>query len=131
MNIIELAEQLAERFDTTVDSTEQLADIYLTQIEQVDGKTIDRDDISQEDAEAVATAMQAAADDTATLDDQLAGELSDISERIRDLQDELDDLTDQRNQLVNRLLDRANSVRDICEWSGLSRARVYAIKDNR
>ncbi|PST47638.1 hypothetical protein COO72_11930 [Bifidobacterium callitrichos] len=130
MNIIELAEQLAERFDTTVDSTEQLADIYLTQIEQVDNKTIDRDDISQEDAEAVATAMQAGMDSSAT-DDNLANDLVDISERIRDLQDELDDLTDQRNQLVNKLLDRANSVKDICEWSGLSRARVYAIKDNR
>lgn len=130
MNLTELAEQLAERFDTTVDSTEQLADIYLTQIEQVDGKTIDRDDISKEDAEAVATAMQAGMD-SSVADDNLAADLVDISERIRDLQDELDDLTDQRNRLVNRLLDRANSVRDICEWSGLSRARVYAIKDNR
>ncbi|KAA8815704.1 hypothetical protein CSQ85_12305 [Bifidobacterium rousetti] len=130
MNLTELAEQLAERFDTTVDGTEQLADIYLTQIEQVDGKTIDRDDISQEDAEAVATAMQAGMD-SSVADDNLAGDLVDISERIRDLQDELDDLTERRNRLVNRLLDRANSVRDICEWSGLSRARVYAIKDNR
>ena len=130
MNLSQLAERLAERFDTTVDSTEQLADIYLTQIEQVDNKTIDREDISPEDAEAVATAMQAGMDSSVT-DDNLADDLVDISERIRDLQDELDDLTDQRNQLVNRLLDRANSVRDICEWSGLSRARVYAIKDNR
>ena len=126
MNINQLAEQLATRFD----SAQQTAENYLTQIEQVDGKTIDRDNISNEDAESVADAFDAGMG-TSTADSQLADQLIELSEQIRYRQSELEELTYQRNELVNRLLDRANSVKDICEWSGLSRARIYAIKAAR
>lgn len=130
MNINQLAEQLATRFDITEDSAQQTAETYLAQIEQVDGKTIDRDNISPEDAEAVADAFDAGMG-SSTTDSQLADQLIELSEQIRYRQSELDELTEQRNELVNRLLDRANSVKDICEWSGLSRARIYAIKAAR
>ena len=96
----------------------------------MDGKTIDRDNISPEDAEAVADAFDAGMG-SSTTDSQLADQLIELSEQIRYRQSELDELTEQRNELVNRLLDRANSVKDICEWSGLSRARIYAIKAAR
>lgn len=130
MNINQLAKQLATRFDITTDSAEQTAENYLTQIEQVDGKTIDRDNISNEDADSVADAIDAGMG-SSTTDIQLADQLIELSEQIRDRQSELEELTYQRNELVNRLLDRANSVKDICEWSGLSRARIYAIKGAR
>lgn len=130
MNINQLAEQLATRFDITTDSAQQTAETYLTQIEQVDGKTIDRDNISDEDAESVADAIDAGMG-SSTADIQFADQLIELSEQIRDRQSELEELTYRRNELVNRLLDRANSVKDICEWSGLSRARIYAIKAAR
>lgn len=130
MDITKLAEDLAAQFDITPESAEETAEIYLRQIETIDGRTIDRDDISDDDAEAVATAIDAGSE-SSTEDDQLASELMDISEQIRDRQDQLDQMTARRNEIVVRLLDRANSVRSICEWSGLSRARVYAIKDGR
>lgn len=126
MNINQLTERLADRFDITADSAGRIAETYLVQIERTDGRIIDRDDIGDGDAESVADAIDAGMG-SSTTDIQLADELVGLSERIREHRDELEELVRRRDELVKRLLDRANSVKDISEWSGLSRARIHAI----
>ncbi|KFI41921.1 hypothetical protein [Bifidobacterium biavatii] len=141
MTITDLAERMATQFDITIEAAEQSAENYLEQIEQVDRRTIDRNDITSDDADFVIGSFASERginpdDENKTQipsdkDDLLLDQLDTLSATIRDRQETLKDLTDQRNDLIIQLLDRGNSVASICDASGLTRTRVYAIKDAR
>ena len=120
----DLARELADTHDIDADSALESVETYLDQIEQLDHIDIDRDDISDDHADTVRGAFDAATGTTHV------SALDDLAE-IRDKLDTLTELQDERARLVRKAVAAGARVVDIVEASGLTRARIYQIRDGR
>lgn len=120
----ELAYELADTYDVDRDSALEAVGVYLDQIADIDDVTIDIDAITAEQADTVRQAYAAA---------QSAGYVQALDElaEVRDKLDALDDLQDERARLVRKALTDGARVVDIAEASGLTRGRIYQIRDGR
>lgn len=129
MDASTLASRLAARHHISPAYAQRTVEDLIGQIETIDERELDPDDISADDAEFIAGAFAAslANDDNGRAD--MADELTSVSNRLRDMQMETGELADMRNNLVRRLWERGATRRAIVEASGLNQSRVYAILD--
>ena len=105
----------------------EAVETYITQIEDVDGREIDRDVITQDDADFIAGAFASA---------QRAGdfgtrELDDVADAAR-ASDEAEaaahDAMVARDRAIRHALARGARVVDVMAASGVSRARIDQIR---
>lgn len=122
-----LASRLAARHHISPAYAHLTVEDLIRQIEHVDERTLDPDDISADDAEFIEGAFAASLTNDENGRTDMADELTSVSNRLRDLQMEADELADTRNALVCRLWEQGATVRAIVEASGLNQSRVYAI----
>ena len=127
MDMNTLASRLATRHHVSPTYAAETVESLIGQIERVDERIIDLDDISSEDAEFIGGAFNASLvnDDNGRTD--MADELARVSAQLREIQMEADNLADARNTLVRQLWERGATVKSIVEESGLNQSRVYAI----
>lgn len=123
----DLADDLVDSCDIDVDAARRSAEIYLGQIEDRFGRVIDRRNISENDVTAVREAVVSglhALSAAAQVDD-----LAAASERVEAARRELDAKTSERTALVRKAVASGIPLPIVISASGLSRARIYQIKD--
>ena len=127
MDMTTLANRLASRHHVSPAYAAGSVENLIGQIETLEGRELDPDAISGEDAEFLEGAFAASLTNDDNGRSDMADELTSVSDRLRDLQMEADELADTRNALIVELWGRGATVKAIVEASRLNRARVYAI----
>lgn len=124
-----LADDLASSCDIDIDAARRSAEVYLEQIEDSHGRVIDRNNIPEDDVVTVRTAVMNGlfALSTAAQVDALA----EASEGVAAARRVLDARTHERTVLVRKALAAGVPIPFVIDASGLSRARIYQIKDGK
>lgn len=117
----DIAVILHHKLGVDEDTADRLVEGYISQIEQTDDRTIDREEVSDNDADFIidsAAAGQRAGD----LGHRELETLGDTMARIRAAEEE-------RDPQIRAALKAGARVKDLTDLTGLSRARIYQIKD--
>jgi hypothetical protein len=124
-DITTLATRIAEQHDIDDAAARDLAETYLEQIEEVDGKTIDREEITPEDADFVLGAVDAAqpATTVAPLDD-----LADAVQAHHDAEQDLLTARSIRDQAIRAALAAGTPWSEVIAATGLSRGQIGTIR---
>lgn len=117
-----LAAELAETYDVDPDHALEAVNLHLEQLSEIDGVPVD--EISADESGTIREAFWAAMSSSHVdaLDD-----LADVRAKI----DDLADLQAERASLVRKALRDGARVADIANASGLTRGRIYQIRDGR
>ena len=122
-----LAIRTAAKLDLTDNAAEDALEGYISQIEELDSREIDRDDINDDDAAfLIETMVQAQRSGDLGLR-QLAA-LEELMPQVEAAQDTLETMEQQRNEAIRAALSAGARVKDVAAASGLSRQRVEQIK---
>lgn len=122
-----LAIRTAAKLDLTDDAAEDALETYIGQVEALESREIDRDDISDDDAAFLIESMVQAQRSGDLGQRQLAA-LEDLMPQVRAAQDTLETMEQQRNTAIRAALSAGARVKDVAAASGLSRQRVEQIK---
>ena len=122
-----LAIRAAAKLDLTDQAAEDALEIYISQIEALESREIDRDDISDDDAGFLMESMVQAQRSGGLGQAQLAA-LEELMPDVRAAQDTLETMEQQRNKAIKAALAAGARVKDVAAASGLSRQRVEQIK---
>ena len=117
---------LATDTGITTTAIETALDTYIEQIEQLEGRDIDRDDITDEDEEFLTESIRAAIHN-GEMGGQEVDQLSDIAAQYRDAED---DLAEARADLDRAIVAATNAGArqvDIAQLTGLSVATIRRI----
>lgn len=117
MDLQDLTTTIADRFDIDRDAARDTAETYLSQIEKEDGKDIDRDDISADDAEFILGCVAASVDEVAVTSlDRVAAATRRMSEAHA-----------ERDAAIRAAADAGSPITQIAEAADLTRQGVYNI----
>lgn len=123
----DLATAIAAKLGVTDDFAADAAETYLAQIEQVDGRDIDRDAIAADDydfALGAATSAQRAGDfGTRELDI-----VADAAHAVEDADRVLRDAQSTRDRAIRNALAHGARVVDVMTAAGVTRARIDQIR---
>ena len=122
-----LAIRTAAKLDLTDEAAEQALDTYIRQLEALESREIDRDDISDDDAAFLMESM-VQAQRSGDLGQQQLAELEELMPQVQDAQDRLETMEQQRNTAIKAALSAGARVKDVAAASGLSRQRVEQIR---
>lgn len=115
-----LAIRTAAKYDLTDDAAEAALTTYIEQIEQLEGRTIDPDDITQDDAEFLTASVGHA---------QRAGDLGNRElARLEDIMVNLRAVEAERDPAIRAALKAGARTKDVAAVTGLSRQRIEQIK---
>lgn len=122
-----LAIRTAGRCNITDDAAEAALETYISQIEVLEARNIDRDDISNDDAdfliESVAQAQRAG-----DLGQAKLTALEELMPAVHAAQDTLESMEQQRNTAIREALAAGARIKDVAGATGLSRQRIEQIK---
>lgn len=134
-DITELAQTAAGRFGIDEEAAIDIARTYLRQGAEAvgdDPELIDEDDLTDGQIDTVLTAIEAEMGNAHAADEQDLAELGDLRDRIALLEEQVVRISEERDRIVRRLLANAVvPVKDVAEAAGLTRARIYQIRDGR
>ena len=123
----DLAARISARHGVDANFAAEAVDTYITQIEAVDGREIDRDTITEDDADfiiaAFASAQRAGDFGTRELDD-----VADAARASDEAEAAAHDAMVARDRAIRRALARGARVVDVMAASGVSRARIDQIR---
>lgn len=122
-----LAIRTAAKLDLTDQAAEDALETYIRQVEALESREIDRDDISDDDAAFLMESMVQAQRSGDLGQAQLA-ELEELMPQVQDAQDQLETMEQQRNTAIKAALSAGARVKDVAAASGLSRQRVEQIR---
>lgn len=123
-----LAIRAAAKLDLTDEAAEDALEIYISQIEALESREIDRDDISDDDAAFLMESM-VQAQRAGDLGRQQLAALEELMPDVRAAQDTLETMEQQRNKAIKAALFAGARVKDVAAASGLSRQRVEQIRE--
>lgn len=125
----DLAARISDRRDVDIGFAAEVVETYIAQIEGLDGREIDRDDITKGDADAITYAFVSAHRHgnfgVPDLDDVAAA--ADAADQA---QDALSQAWNDRDRAIRRALARGARVADVMDAAGVSRARIDQIRKN-
>lgn len=122
-----LAIRTAAKLDLTDESAESALETYIRQVEALEAREIDRDDISDDDAAFLMESM-VQAQRSGDLGQQQLAELEELMPDVQDAQDRLETMEQQRNTAIKAALSAGARVKDVAAASGLSRQRIEQIR---
>lgn len=125
-----LAIRTAGRLDMTDEAAEDTLRIYLKQVESVDQRTIDPDNINDDDADFLVEAVARAHSDGLLGEDEV-DDVYKASMDFRDAQLRLTHAEAERNATIKAALFAGARVRDVAAAAGLSRQRIEQINAAR
>lgn len=119
MDIQTLTDHIARKMDMSTDAVESALDTYITQIENLDNREINRDEINKDDAEFLAESIKQA---------QAAGDLGHRElAHLEYTVGQIAQLESERDPQIRAARAAGVTVKQIMAATGLSRARVYGI----
>ena len=125
----DLATTIHHKHGVTIDFATETVEAYITRIEDVDDRKIDRDGIPEEDAAfisgAFASAQRAGDFGTRQLDD-----VANAADAVNKAQDTLDQARDDRDRAILNALAHGARVVDVMAAAGVTRARIDQIRKN-
>lgn len=122
----DLAITLAADTGITTTAIETALDTYIEQIEQLEGRDIDRDDITDEDEEFLTEAIRAAIHN-GEMGGQEVEQLSDIAAQHRDAEDALAEARADLDRAIIAATNAGARQVDIAQITGLSVATIRRI----
>lgn len=122
----DLAITLAADTGITTTAIETALDTYIEQIEQLEGRDIDRDDITDEDEEFLTEAIRAAIHN-GEMGGQEVEQLSDIAAQYRDAEDALAEARADLDRAIIAATNAGARQVDIAQITGLSVATIRRI----
>lgn len=115
-----LAIRTAAKYDLTDDAAEAALTTYIEQIEQLEGRTIDTDNITDDDADFLTESVGHA---------QRAGDLGNRElARLEDIMTNLKTVEAERDPAIRAALKAGARTKDVAAVTGLSRQRIEQIK---
>lgn len=105
----------------------EAVETYITQIEDLDGREIDRDEITDDDADFI-TAAFASAQRAGDFGTREVDDVADAAEAAAAAKTALEDAEYTRNQAVKRALAHGARVVDVTAAAGVTRARIDQIR---
>lgn len=125
--IHDLALRTAGALGITDEAAQDALDTYRTQIEAMESRTIDPDDISDDDAGFLTDAVRAA-QRSGDLGERELANLEETVARRTIAADDLATAEQVRDTAIRAALGAGARVKDVMEVAGLSRARVDQIR---
>lgn len=126
----DLATTIHHKHCVTIDFATETVEAYITRIEDVDGREIDRDSIPEEDADfiinAFASAQRHGNFGTRQLDD-----VADAADAVDKAQNTLDQSRGDRDRAILHALAHGARVVDVMAAAGVTRARIDQIRKKR
>ena len=123
----DLATTIHHKHGVTIDFATETVETYITQVEDVDGREIDRDGITEDDVDfiiaAFASAQRAGDFGTRELDD-----VADAARASDEAEAAAHDAMVARDRAIRHALARGARVVDVMAASGLARARIDQIR---
>lgn len=125
-----LATRISARHGVDGDFAAEAVETYISQAEEIDGREIDRDKITEDDADFITSAFASAQ----RAGDFGARELDDVADAAR-ASDEAEaaahDAMVARDRAIRHALARGARVVDVMAASGVSRSRIDQIRKGR
>lgn len=129
MDINTLANRISAKLGITLDAATSAAEEYLTQIEALEQRLIDRDDILPDDTTFVEEAVYRA---------QRAGDMGHREEALLDealasyskAEQDLETAKQVRDDAIRAALSAGSKVANLVRQTGLSRARIEQIRNH-
>lgn len=122
-----LAIRAAAKLDLTDEAAEDALEIYISQIEALESREIDRDDISDDDAAFLMESM-VQAQRSGDLGQRQLAELEELMPDVQRAQQDLETMEQLRNKAIKAALNAGARVKDVAAAAGLSRQRVEQIR---
>lgn len=101
---------------------------YLTQIEGIDGRTIDRESIPEDDVDFVLESIRQAQPDLAVTPLDLVAE---AAEKVSKAEDALAVAREERNRAILAAVDAGAPIRQISIAGHIARQNIYTLLDKR
>ena len=127
--ISELATQAATTLGIDEDAALDALTTYLGQMEALESRTIDPEDINDDDAAFLVESVRQA-QRSGDLGHRELARLEDAAAAVSHAEDVVRDTTAERDKLIIAALRAGALVSDVTRAAGISRARVYQVKDN-
>lgn len=123
----DVATIIHHKHGVTIDFAAETVETYITQIEDTDGREIDRDAIAQDDADFIIDAFSSAqrAGDFGTRELDV---VADAAHAVEDADRVLRDAQSTRDRAIRNALARGARVVDVMEAAGVTRARIDQIR---
>lgn len=129
MDINTLANRISAKLGITLDAATSAAEEYLTQIEALEQRNIDREDIPEDDATFTEEAVYRA---------QRAGDMGHREEALLDealasyskAEQDLETAKQVRDDAIRAALAAGSKVANLVRQTGLSRARIEQIRNH-
>lgn len=118
----------ARNHDMDYHAAADAVETYITQIEGIDGRAIDRESIPEEDVDFVLESIRRAQDDTTVAPLDLVAE---AAEKVAKAEDALAVAREERNRAIIAAVDAGAPIRQISIAGHIARQSIYAIIDKR
>lgn len=125
----DLATTIHHKHGVAIDFATETVETYITRIEDVDGREIDRDGIPKEDAAFISGAF-ACAKRAGDLGTRQLDDVADAAWAADQAQDSLDQARDDRDRAILNALAHGARVVDVMAAAGVTRARIDQIRKN-
>lgn len=123
----QLAFYLAGSLGIDITAAKLALDSYVSQIETLDGRPIDRNNLTRDDVQTLVEAMHSA-QNAGDLGSKYLRLLEEKHAEITHQEDKLDDLRTERNGLIADALKDGARPKDIAACAGVSLPWVYGIR---
>lgn len=115
------------KLDITEDAAQGALEEYIRQIESLESRSIDPENIDADDADFLLEAV-VQAQRSGDLGTQEIAALEALMPGVQDAQDNLDTMEQQRNTAICKALKAGARIKDVASASGLSRQRIEQIR---
>lgn len=126
--IDQLAAKVAGALGIDDKAAADAAETYTSQIEALESREIDRDDISDNDADFILEACRQA-QRAGDLGERELAALEDHAERVGHAQDTLLAESAERDRAIIAAIQAGARIKDVMDVTGLTRSRIYQIRE--
>lgn len=125
-NLLDLARTASDRLDMSIHAAEDALRIYTQQLETLESRSIDEDDIAPEDAEFLLGCLEAG--QQAQQGDRRLDDVIDAARALADHDQEREHLIHMRDKAIIAAMDAGVPRQAIADAAGVSRNRIQQIK---
>ena len=125
-----LAAAIHHRHGGDFDFAAEAVETYIAQVEDVDGREIDRDDITEDDADFITDAF-AAAQRAGDFGIRQLDDVAQAAQAVDTAQSTLDQAMVDRDRTIRHALAHGARVPDVVAAAGVTRARIDQIRQGR
>lgn len=126
--IDQLAAKVAGALGIDDKAAADTAETYTSQIEALESREIDRDDISPTDADFILEACRQA-QRAGDLGERELDTLEELAKRVAYTQDTLLAVSAERDRAIIAAIQAGARIKDVMDVTGLTRSRIYQIRE--